>query len=120
MYLTGPYEGAPFGLSIAVPAVAGPFNLGTVVVGARLEVNPSTAALTIVSDPAAAEPRRHPAAAQDGQPEHRPPGGFVFNPTSCQPTAIEGTLTSSDGATAPVSSRFQAAELREGWRSGRG
>jgi hypothetical protein len=108
VYLTGPYEGAPFGLSIVVPAVAGPFDLGTVVVGARIEVSPTTAALTIVSDPLPQS--------LDGMPlqlktlnleisrEH-----FAFNPTDCQPLAVEGALESSEGATAAVSSRFQAA-----------
>ncbi|MCW3020293.1 MAG: hypothetical protein JWN10_2601, partial [Solirubrobacterales bacterium] len=109
VYLTGPYEGAPFGLSIVVPAVAGPFDLGAIVVGARIEVNPTTAALTIVSDPLPQS--------LDGIPLQIKTvnlniarNGFIFNPTSCQPSAIEGTLTSSDGATALVSSRFQAAD----------
>ena len=51
VFLTGPYKGQPFGLSVVVPAVAGPFNLGTVVVRASISVNPVTAALSVTSDP---------------------------------------------------------------------
>ena len=32
IYLTGGYKGAPYGLSIVVPLVTGPFNLGKIVV----------------------------------------------------------------------------------------
>jgi hypothetical protein len=50
-YLTGPYKGAPYGLAVVVPVIAGPFDLGTVVVRQALYVNPTTAQVTDVSDP---------------------------------------------------------------------
>ena len=49
-YITGPYKGDPFGVVIVVPAVAGPFNLGTEVVRAKIDVDPTDAHLTVVSD----------------------------------------------------------------------
>jgi uncharacterized repeat protein (TIGR01451 family) len=108
VYLTGPYEGAPFGLSIVVPAVVGPLDLGTINIRASITVNASAAALSITSGPL---PQR-----LDGIPlqlktvnldiDHE---GFTFNPTDCQPLAIEGVIESSEGATAQVSSPFQAA-----------
>jgi hypothetical protein len=106
VYLTGPYRGAPFGLSFVVPAIAGPYNLGTVVVRAAINVDPHTAALTITSDPLPT--------IIDGIPIQvktvnvlidRP--GFVFNPTSCAPTSIGGSVTSREGSTVGFSSRFQ-------------
>jgi hypothetical protein len=107
-YLTGPYEGAPYGLSLVVPALAGPLDLGTIVIGAKIEVDPSTAALTITSDPLPQS--------LDGIPLQIKAlnlnigrEGFIVNPTDCQPLAIEGSLVSGEGAPARVSSRFQAA-----------
>ena len=61
VYLTGPYNGAPYGMSIQVPAVAGPFNLGTVITRSKLEIDPYTARV-ICDDRAAADPARRPTA----------------------------------------------------------
>jgi hypothetical protein len=111
VFVTGPYEGAPFGLSIVNPAKAGPFNLGNVVVRAKIEVNPLTAALTVTTDTSGpyAIPR-----IVDGIPlqirrvnvlvnRRR----FVFNPSNCTPTTITGVLTSSENAVATDSTPFQ-------------
>ncbi len=43
VFLTGPYEGAPFGLSIVVPPVSGPFVLPNVIARAKIEVKSDTA-----------------------------------------------------------------------------
>jgi hypothetical protein len=108
VYLTGPYEGAPYGLSIEVPGIAGPLNLGQLVIGARISVDPSTTALTITTDP-------WPQSA-DGIPLQLKTvnldidrAGFIRNPTDCRALEIGGTATSSAGASAALSTRFQAA-----------
>lgn len=43
VFLAGPYKGAPLSLAVITPAVAGPFDLGTVVVRVPLKVDPETA-----------------------------------------------------------------------------
>jgi hypothetical protein len=113
IYLTGPYRGAPFGLSIVTPVIAGPFNLGTIITRAKIAVDPNTAQVTVTSDPL---PQ-----IIDGVPTDlrsiyavidRP--GFFFNPTNCEPQEFSGTATSAgSAATAPLSSRFDVGSCRE-------
>jgi hypothetical protein len=111
VYITGPYHGAPFGLSVVVPAKAGPYDLGQVVVRGRIEVNPSTAALTISTDSSGPYAIPH---ILDGIPlqiRHvnfittRP--GFTFNPTDCDRTSVTGSIASVEGSSSGVAVPFQ-------------
>jgi len=108
VYLTGPYEGAPFGIEVITPAVAGPFNLGTVTVRSRIEVDPHTAAVTINSDPIPQLVKGVPSQIKQLQVTVDRPG-FEFNPTSCNPGPITATLTGSQGATSSASYPFNTS-----------
>ena len=113
VYLTGPYKGAPFGLSIVVPAKAGPFNLGNVIVRSAINVDPHTAQVTVTSDPL---PQ-----IRDGVPLRLKTvdvtvdrEGFIFNPTNCSQLHVTGAVSGdlpdgSPGATVAVSSPFAVA-----------
>ena len=106
VFITGPYGGAPFGLEIVSPAVAGPFNLGTVTVRSRLFVNPNDASITIVSDPLPTQLRGIPLQLKRVIVNVDHPN-FEFNPTNCTQMRIEGTIGGDQGANAPVSSPFE-------------
>jgi hypothetical protein len=108
-YITGPYKGAPYGLSIVVPAVAGPFDLGNVVVRSALFVDRTTAAVTVVSDPLPTILQGIPLNVRDIHVLVNKPHFFV-NPTSCAQKTIRATVTSTQGAIAHPSARFQAGE----------
>jgi hypothetical protein len=108
VFLTKSYGGAPFGLSIVVPAVAGPFNLGNVTVRAAINVDPHTSALTITSNPLPQIVDGIPLRVQTvnvtvGRP------GFMFNPTNCEAHRIAAAVEGSSGAVAQVSNPFAAA-----------
>ncbi|HYM45297.1 MAG TPA: hypothetical protein VES65_03955, partial [Solirubrobacteraceae bacterium] len=111
VYLTGPYHGAPFGLTIAVPAVAGPFNLGDkggpVIVRARIDVDPHTAQAIVTSDPL---PRILKGVPLDVRTVNVTIDRkeFIFNPTDCDPLHATATLSSTANTAAQASSPFQA------------
>ncbi len=108
VFITGPYGGAPFGLEIVSPAVAGPFDLGTVTVRSKLFVDPNDASITIVSDPLPTQLRGIPLQLKRVLVNVDRPG-FEFNPTNCSQMHIDGTISGDQGASAPVSSPFAVA-----------
>jgi len=106
-YLSGPYKGAPLSLVFAIPAVAGPLDLGNVVIRAALRINPETAQVTIQSDPIPqilkGVPLRIRSIAVRIDRPH-----FTRNPTGCEPSAVDATATGASGAVSSPSDRFQA------------
>jgi hypothetical protein len=110
VYLTGPHDGAPFGLSIVTHVQAGPFNLGLVVVRARIDIDPNNSTATITTDESGkyavpqivfGVPVRLKRVTVDID---RP--GFMFNPTSCQAKQITATISGDQDATATVQTPF--------------
>jgi hypothetical protein len=108
VYLAGPYKGAPVSLVVITPAVAGPFDLGVVVVRNALRVDPVTAQVSVESDPLPT--------ILDGIPldlrsiEVRVTRDrFTLNPTSCEPMSI-GATAQGLSSLASLSQRFQVGE----------
>jgi hypothetical protein len=111
IYLTGGYKGAPYGLSIAVPVIAGPFNLGTIVVRSKIEVDPLTTQLTVTTDPLPLILDGIPTDLRTINAVIDKPG-FMFNPTDCTPMSFSGTAYSSEGASTPIASHFQVGSCQ--------
>ena len=110
LYLAGPYEGAPLSIAAITPAVAGPFDLGTVVVRLGVTVDPVSARIHVLGSSSEPIPTflrgiplqlRDLRIAADRQ-------DFTINPTSCEPMAIGASLFGSQGALAQPSEPFQA------------
>jgi hypothetical protein len=111
VYLAQPrIPNSPASLSVVVPAIAGPYNLGNVVVGADIQVK-NDGSITVSSDPLPTILDGVPLRIrQIGLDITRP--GFMINPTSCEPMSVNATIVSTQGQNASVSSPFQLADCQ--------
>ena len=115
IYLTGPYDGAPFGLSIATPVIAGPFVLNNglpIVTRGRVEINPTTAQIVVTTNELPQLVNGVPTDLRLVNSVIERPG-FMFNPTHCAPASFSGTASGTPPpgvagakATAPIATSF--------------
>ncbi len=119
LYLAGPYHGDPLSVVSVTPAVAGPFDAGTVVVREALDLNPVTAEVEV--DGAASDPIPHilkgiVLKVRDLR-VYVDRNEFIVNPTSCDPSAAKATLfggfldvfSAADDVPIGLQTRYQAA-----------
>ncbi len=108
-YLAGPYKGAPLSLAVITPAVAGPYDLGTIVVRAALRVDGSTGQITAESDAIPSILQGIPLDVRSIDVQLDRPN-FSLTGTSCDPSAFSGSATSTFGQVAPLTARYQLGE----------
>lgn len=111
LYLAGPYEASPLSIVAITPAVAGPFDLGTVVIREGLDLNPLSAEVEVKGSATETIPTflhgiplqlRDLRVAIDRDQ-------FTLNATGCDPRTVKATLTGSEGASASVGAPYQAS-----------
>jgi hypothetical protein len=107
MYLAGPFKGAPLSLVVITPALAGPFDYGTVVVRVALHVNPTTAQVSAVSDTVPSIVGGVPIRMRSIQVNIDRPN-FTINPTNCSPFSIDSQGIGDQGTITDFSSYFHA------------
>jgi hypothetical protein len=108
VFLTeAPKPGQVAGLSIVTPAIAGPYDLGTVIVQAGITVNPDTS-LRVQSDPLPTVLEGIPLRIRKVVLTLDRPG-FMLNPSDCSPKKIGATITSADGTAVDREVPFRVA-----------
>ncbi|HEX3911396.1 MAG TPA: hypothetical protein VHW67_11940 [Solirubrobacteraceae bacterium] len=111
VFLTGPYQGAPYGLSIPIHAAAGPFDLGNVVTHATISVDPHSGRVIVTTTDLPSIFKGVPLRLRNiNVAVNR--GNFLFNPTNCGPLATNTVLSSTGGATQGLSSPFAVGNCK--------
>lgn len=112
-FLTDSYKGAPFGLAIVTPAVAGPFDLGVVVVRARVLVDRHSARLTIAADPLPRILQGIPLRIRSFELSTTERPGLFSAPTFCGRQEVGAQAFGEAGAIASLQTPFFVGDCRE-------
>ncbi|MDX6624937.1 MAG: hypothetical protein QOE75_2869 [Solirubrobacterales bacterium] len=108
-YLAGPYKGAPLSLAVVTPAVAGPFDLGSVLVRSRIEVDRDDAQVHVMTDPLPQIIAGIPLRLRDIRVRMDRPG-FMRAPTNCTEMQMAAQATGSHGGSSTKAQRFKVGE----------
>ena len=92
LYLAGPYKGAPLSVAVVAPGIAGPFDLGNVVVRAAIYVDPEKAQAKVVSDPFPTILHGVILRVRDIRVRLDRPNTTI-NPTNCSQMSVGGVIT---------------------------
>jgi hypothetical protein len=106
VYLAGPYKGAPLSLAVVAPGIAGPFDLGNVVVRTALYVDPDTTQVRAVTDPFPTILHGVILRVRDVRLRVDRPNTTI-NPTSCARKEVSGLISGTGGAIFNTASPFQ-------------
>ena len=109
VFLAGPYKGAPLSLAAIVPVVAGPFDLGDVVVRIALQFDSESAQIRAVSDPLPSILKGIPLSIRSVLLS-LDRSQFTLNPTNCGSTAITGSSMALTGQAVALNEHFQVGE----------
>jgi hypothetical protein len=107
MYLAGPFRGAPLSVAVITPALAGPYDYGTVVVRVALHVDPLTAQVSAVSDSIPSIIGGVPIRMRSIQVSIDRQN-FTINPTNCSPLSVDSRGIGDQGSLTDFSSYFHA------------
>jgi hypothetical protein len=107
MYLSGPFKGAPLSLVAVTPALAGPYDYGTVVIRVALHVDPLTAQVSALSETMpqiiGGIPIRMRSIQVNIDRDH-----FTINPTNCSPFTVDSQGIGDQDTVTNFSSYFNA------------
>jgi hypothetical protein len=109
IYMAGPFQGAPLSLVAITPALAGPYDYGTVVVRVALHIDPTDAHVFADSETVPEIIGGIPIRMRSIQVNIDKPN-FMINPTNCSPFSVDSQGIGDQGTVADFSSYFHAVD----------
>ncbi|MBS1885805.1 MAG: hypothetical protein JSU06_01310 [Actinobacteria bacterium] len=105
IYMAGPFQGAPLSLVVVTPALAGPYDYGTVVVRVALNIDQHDAHVIADSETVPQIIGGIPLRLRSIEVNINRPN-FMLNPTNCSPFSVKSQGIGDQGTAAEFSSYF--------------